>query len=434
MKSNHVLVLDMKRRPLSSCHPARARELLKDGKAAVFRQYPFTIILQRAVSDANPKPCQIKLDPGSKTTGIALIQGEKVIWGGEIAHRGAAIRKKLADRAARRRNRRHRLRYRKPSYRTKAQINNAKRTYMQKRKKGWLPPSLQHRVETTLTWVQRLMRCTPVGAISMELVRFDTQIIQNPEISGLEYQQGELCGFEVKEYLLEKWSRKCAYCGAESVPLQIEHIEPKSQGGSNRISNLTLACVKCNQKKGNRPVTKFLAKKPDLLKKILAQAKAPLKDAAAVNATRWALYYALEETGLPVEVASGGRTKFNRQQFGWNKTHWLDAAAVGSVGNLRLATERPLSVICTGQGGRQKGVFDKYGQPKRNKQGAAQIRPLRPIHGWKTGDLVRFDDQLYRVTPRQIGSFELSVAGQKPFSRPRHRLQRVQCADGYSYV
>jgi hypothetical protein len=158
MNSNFVLVLDTERQPLSPCHPARARELLKNGKAAVLRHYPFTIILKRAIPDANPEPCQLKRDPGSKTTGIALVQGTKVIWGAEIAHRGAAIRKKLADRAARRRNRRNRLRYRQPSYRTRAQINNAKRTYARKREKGWLPPSLQHRVETTMTWVQRLLR------------------------------------------------------------------------------------------------------------------------------------------------------------------------------------------------------------------------------------------------------------------------------------
>ncbi len=434
MNTNYVLVLDTERQPLSPCHPARARELLNDGKAAILRRYPFTIVLKRAVADAHPELCQLKIDPGSKTTGIALIQGEKVIFGAEIEHRGAAIRKKLADRAARRRGRRKRLRYRQPNYRTRAQINNAKRTYAQKREQGWLPPSIQHRVETTLTWVRRLRRCAPIGAISLELVRFDLQQIQNPEISGLEYQQGELAGYEVREYLLEKWGRKCAYCGKENVPFQIDHIEPKSKGGSNRISNLTLACAKCNQMKGNRPVTEFLAKKPDLLKCIQAQAKAPLKDAAAVNSSRWALYRVLTATGLPVEVASGGRTKFNRKQLGWDKTHWLDAAAVGLVVALRLATERPLSVICKGQGGRQKGVFDKYGQPKRNQRGIAQIRPLKPVHGWKTGDLAQFDGQIYRITPRQSGSFALSTQGQKPFSRPRQRLQRVQRADGYFYA
>lgn len=97
-------------------------------------------------------------------------------------------------------------------------------------------------------------------------------------------------GYEVREYLLEKWNRTCAYCGAENVPLEIDHIRPRSRGGSNRVANLTLACRPCNEKKGSRPAEVFLPKKPEALKTILSGAKAPLKDAAAVNATRRTLF------------------------------------------------------------------------------------------------------------------------------------------------
>ncbi|WP_218576826.1 RNA-guided endonuclease IscB, partial [Desulfobacter latus] len=138
------------------------------------------------------------------------------------------------------------------------------------------------------------------------------QKIQNPEISGVAYQQGELMGYEVREYLLEKWDRTCAYCGKTDIPLEIEHIVPKSKGGSNRVSNLTLACTACNRKKGNKPLEQFLSRKPELLKRIQKQSKVPLKDAGAVNATRWDLFRTLKKTGLPVETGSGGLTKFNR--------------------------------------------------------------------------------------------------------------------------
>jgi 5-methylcytosine-specific restriction endonuclease McrA len=163
----------------------------------------------------------------------------------------------------------------------------------------------------------------------MELVRFDTQRLNNPEITGIEYQQGELFGYEVREYLLTKWNHQCAYCGASGVPLQVEHIYPKSKGGSNRVSNLCLACQPCNVKKGTQPIKQFLASKPDVLQQILAIAKRPLKDAAAVNSTRWALYHQLTATGLPVETGTGGLSKFNRTRLGLSKTHWLDAACVG---------------------------------------------------------------------------------------------------------
>jgi len=134
----------------------------------------------------------------------------------------------------------------------------------------------------------------------MELVRFDLQAMENPEIEGCQYQQGTLAGYELREYLLDKWARTCAYCGKQNLPLQIEHIFPRAKGGTGRGSNLTLACEKCNQAKGNEDVAVFLKKKPEVLKRILAQAKAPLKDAAAVNSTRWALLGRLRKTGLPV--------------------------------------------------------------------------------------------------------------------------------------
>jgi 5-methylcytosine-specific restriction endonuclease McrA len=111
------------------------------------------------------------------------------------------------------------------------------------------------------------MRVVPINSLFLELVRFDTQKLNNPEISGKEYQQGTLYQYEVREYLLEKFSRSCAYCGVKNVPLEVEHIVPKSIGGSNRVSNLAIACRKCNQAKGNRNIEEFLSKKPDLLKK-----------------------------------------------------------------------------------------------------------------------------------------------------------------------
>ena len=276
--SNYVFVLDTLKHPLTPCRPSMARKLLNAGKAAVFRWYPFTIILKKAVN-ANPKLLELKLDPGSQVTGIALKQDDKIVFGAELVHRGFAIKLNLDSRRMIRRSRRNR----KTRYRQARFLNRT-------RSKGWLAPSLQHRVETTLTWVLRLGKLAPIGSISQELVRFDLQEIENPEISGIEYQQGELQGYEMREYLLNKWERKCAYCGVQNVPLQVEHINPKSQGGSNRISNLCLSCEKCNQKKGTQDIKQFLAEKPEVLQRILSQAKRPLKDAAAVNSTRWALF------------------------------------------------------------------------------------------------------------------------------------------------
>ena len=141
-----------------------------------------------------------------------------------------------------------------------------------------------------MSWMNRLTRLVPVTGFVQELVKFDTQLMQNAAISGVEYQQGELAGYELKEYLLEKFDRKCVYCGKSGVVLNVEHIIPKARGGSNRVSNLAIACVQCNQKKGAMPIEDFLKKKPALLAQIRKQLKTTLRDAAAVNATRWSLF------------------------------------------------------------------------------------------------------------------------------------------------
>ncbi|MEM1007608.1 MAG: HNH endonuclease, partial [Myxococcota bacterium] len=132
--------------------------------------------------------------------------------------------------------------------------------------------------------------------------------------------------------LLEKFQRTCVYCKVQEVPLQVEHIVPKSRGGSNALSNLTLACAKCNQKKGAQTAEEFGF--PDVQK----QASRPLRDAAAVNSTRKALVLRLKSLGLPVACATGGQTKYNRTRQGYPKSHWLDAACVGDVNRRFLCT------------------------------------------------------------------------------------------------
>lgn len=259
-----VFVLDTQKQPLNPVHPGHARLLLKEGKAAVFKMYLFTIILKMAVERPEVQPLRIKIDPGSQTTGIALVNdmtGE-VVFAAELTHRGEAIKKALDQRRTVRRGRRQRKTgYRKPRFANR------------KRKSGWMTPSLESRVTNVLTWVKRFSRFCSICAISLELVKFDLQQMQEPQISGLEYQQGELAGYELREYLLEKWKRQCSYCGAKETPLQIEHIQAHANGGTNRVSNLCLACDSCNKAKGTQNILVFLAKKPEVLKRLLAQAK-----------------------------------------------------------------------------------------------------------------------------------------------------------------
>lgn len=423
-----VFVVDTNKMLLAPCHEDRARRLLKSRKAAIYRKFPFTIILKRAVENPQIPDLRCKLDPGSKTTGIAVVddQSGKVVFAAALSHRGHAIKESLDSRRAIRRSRRNRkIRYRQARWRNR------------RRREGWLPPSLQSRIANVLTIVARLSRLCKFTAISMELVRFDMQLLENPEISGVEYQQGTLAGYETREYLLEKWGRKCAYCSKENIPLQVEHIVPRAKGGSNRVSNLCLSCEKCNLAKGTKSIEEFLKKKPDLLKRVLAQAKAPLKDAAAVNATRWELFRRLQGFGFPIECGSGGLTKFNRTTRELSKTHWLDAACVGKSTPEVLVTfgTQPLLIKACGHGCRHMCLPDKYGFPRTSAKGAKFVK------GFQTGDIVKakvtsgkkVGTYVGRVAVRSTGSFNITTEQATVQGISYKYCQSIHKMDGYSY-
>jgi 5-methylcytosine-specific restriction endonuclease McrA len=423
-----VFLIDSEKHPLDPIHPAQARQLLRNKKAAIFRRFPLTLILKELGSDLPVSPLRLKIDPGAKQTGIALVNAQtgEVAFAAELKHRGFAIADALRSRRQLRLGRRARkTRYRKPRF-----LNRT-------RPQGWLAPSLQSRVDNIKTWVEKLRKIACIEAISQELVRFDLQLMRNSDLQGKEYQQGTLAGYETREYLLEKWSRQCAYCGVKDVPLQIEHIHPRAKGGSNSITNLTLSCEKCNTKKGIKEVKDFLKKDPPRLDKILKQAQRPLADAAAVNTTRFALLSVLKSTGLPVETGSGGLTKFNRCQQNLEKTHWLDAACVGqSTPILNIKGVKPLLITAKGHGTRQLCRTDKFGFPTRHCS-------RTKFHlGFQTGEIVKavvtngkkVGEYIGRIATRATGSFNISTAAglvqgvSHKYCTPIHRK------DGYSYA
>ncbi|MFJ2032640.1 RNA-guided endonuclease IscB [Streptosporangium sp. NPDC087985] len=426
-----MFVLDKHGHPLDPCHPARARRLLAAGRAVVHRHTPFVIRLRdRAAADSTVQGVAVGIDPGSKHTGLAVFTehngGRTGKYAIQLDHRGGAIRDKLTSRAALRRGRRSRnLRYRAPRF------NNRTKP------KGWLAPSLRHRVDTTLSWMSRLTRWAPVTAVHVERVAFDTHAMSaGRPLVGVEYQQGTLAGYEVREYLLAKWGRTCAYCGVQDVPLNIDHIHPRSRGGSDRISNLALACIPCNQAKNATPVQKFLKGKPALLAKILKQAKTPLRDAAAVNATRWALWRALEATGLPVATASGGRTKWNRSRTQAPKSHTLDALHVGPLENVTAWPSTVLVVKATGRGTYARTCTDRYGFPR------LRLPRTRQVKGFATGDLVRAvvpsgkktGVHCGRVAVRSTGSFNITTRHGTVQGIHHRHVRLLQRADGYGYT
>jgi len=417
---SRVFVLDTCRKPLMPCLPARARELLRQGKALIFSRFPFTLILKQP-SLKKTQPIEVKIDPGSKVSGIALVAcaQKQLIWGANLYHRGEKIKHALLARRALRRSRR----FRKTRYRQARFLN---------RKKRGLPPSLQSRVDNVCQWIKRIQHLAPISSIAVEIARFDMQKLDNPEISGVEYQQGTLFGYEIREYLLEKWGRKCVYCNQENIPLEIDHLIPKSKGGSNRLSNLVIACRACNQEKSNRSLEEY---KPQVLQKITK--KSSLKDAAAVNATRNELSKSICKLQIPTSFWSGGRTKFNRISQGYQKDHWIDAACVGESGNnIEIPLSfHPLQIEAMGRGTRQACRVNAYGFPR------TKAKSVKRVYGFQTGDLVNAKVLVGKKAGCYSGRIAIRTSGYFNIKEKMDTIQGiharycklVQHLDGYNY-
>ena len=399
-----VFVLDKHKKPLMPCTPKKARLLLSRGRAVVHRLYPLVIRLKdRRLEESVVQPLVLKIDPGSKTSGMAVARVEATPQGevhhavhlAEIGHRGQQVHAAMGTRARARRRRRS--------------------------------AHLRSRIGNVPTWAQRYRRWSPLTRLEVEQVKFDLHLIQNPELAGIEYQRGELAGWELRAYLLAKFQHRCAYCHKGDVPFEIDHQVPRSRGGSNRASNLVLSCHGCNVAKGTQTAAEF--GHPD----VEAQAKSPLKDAAAVNATRYALVRALGALNLPIGTWSGGRTRWNRDRFGLPKTHALDALCVGEFAGIHARTLCTLRISASGRGQYCRTLFTKHGFPR------GYLMRQKQVNGVQTGDLVLAvvpppyqaqGTHKGRVAVRKSGFFRINGVD----SIPACYCTVLQRGDGYDYA
>lgn len=445
-----VFVLDKNKNPLAPCTPARARILLSKNQAVVFRNYPFTIKLKNR-DNGNTQPLSYKIDQGSKTTGIAIVSEnktqKKVVWACNLSHRGHTISEKLQSRSAIRRTRRSRkTRYRKPKWTNS--MSKAQMQHINKRPKGWLAPSIRARLDNTVNLFNKLNKLTPIKKVSIEDVRFDMQKMENPLVNGKEYQQGDLLGFEIKEYLLYIHKHTCAYCGGLSKDsiLEVEHIIPKSKGGSNRLNNLSLACRTCNLDKGSllpdgwlhklsKSKSKINKKRVVLFSKVVKGIKPTLRDASAVNSIRNEIVRQFSH--YPLELGSGGLTKYNRKQNGFPKDHWIDAACVGMSGeDIFIPTSLiPLEIKANGRGSRQMCRVDKFGFPRTKAKESGNT------FGFQTGDIVeakvlkgkKKGQYLGRVAVRSNGYFNITTKSSVVQGLSYRDCRLLHKNDGYTY-
>ena len=241
-----VFVLNKSKKPLDMISNAKARILLKNKLAVVVKAYPFTIRLRDNRCGSQNRAYTVKLDPGSKTTGIAIIDNKgSVVMLAELEYRGRIIKKNLDSRRAIRRSRRQR----KTRYRA-SRFNNRTRP------ESWLAPSVKSRADNVINFIKKYKKLLNIAQIEIEKVSFDTaQMSSEIELYGVDYQQGPLYQNKLRDFIFSRSNGKCSYCGKQAQ--EIDHIVPRSKGGTDSVNNLTATCRSCNEKKSNLTLKAF---------------------------------------------------------------------------------------------------------------------------------------------------------------------------------
>lgn len=355
-----VPVLNIRGKPLMPTTPRKARKLVEQGKAKVVKRTPFVIQLKYPTGETK-QDITLGIDSGYSKVGFSATTKKEELISGELKLR-KDVSKKLEERRMYRRQKRNKLWHRE------ARFNNRAIP------KGWLAPSMQHKLDTHIRLIEKIRKMLPITKTIIEIANFDTQKMQNPEISGIEYQQGELQGYEIKEYLLEKFGRKCVYCNKRDIPLEVEHIIPKSIGGTNRVSNLTISCRDCNLEKDNRTAEEYGF--PEIQK----IAKESLKATAFMNVVRKRL-----AEQVNAEETFGYITKYGRINNKLDKNHVNDAFIIAN--GTKQTRCKPYSVNQIRRNNRCLQTNRKGFKPS--------IRRQRYV--LQTNDLVKFDDKLLRI-------------------------------------
>ena len=287
------------------CTKAKARKLLKENKAVIVDYTPFTIQLTFECENQT-QDITLGVDAGSKMVGLSATTTEKELFSSEVELRTDIV-DKLSTRRQNRRTRRNRLRYRKPRF-----LNRVSR-----KKKGWLAPSIEHKINTHLKVIENVHKILPITKIIVETASFDIQKIKNPNISGTEYQQGEMEGWNVREYILFRDNHTCQHCKGKSKDkvLNVHHIESRKIGG-NAPNNLITLCRTCHKD--------YHAGKINLKIK----RGQSFKDATFMGVMRWTFYNRLKEIYSDVNMTFGYITKNTRITNGLEKSHRVDARCI----------------------------------------------------------------------------------------------------------
>ena len=342
------------------CSQRKARILLKQNKAKSYKYNPFTIQLTIATGETK-QDCHIGIDTGSKHIGFAITSEDKVLFKAEVELR-QDIKSNLNTRRMYRRNRRNRkTRYRKPRF-----LNR-------KRNDKWLPPSLQNRVNHTFRWIDELCKLVPNPKLHIEVGKFDIAKMINPDIQGVEYQQGQTYGFYDERYFVfARDNYTCQCCGkSKDKILQTHHIIYRSNGGSNRVDNLITICTDChtyqNHQKGG-----ILYNWQEQHKKVKQYKEPPF-----MNILRKRVFAKYPEA----EITYGSITTPKRKEIGLDKTHYNDAIVISGIKELKENPDKWLLIKQVRK--KKRSLHEATARKGRKEPNKTQKRNLKNTPSYK---------------------------------------------------
>ena len=396
-----VYVQDIDGKPMMpTTRHGKVRRLLKANKATVVNLCPFTIQLTYKSTD-HKQPVTLGIDAGAKHIGFSATTEKEELFACETILRTDIV-DLLSTRSQNRRTRRSRLRYRKPKF------NN--RVFS--KKKGWVAPSVKQRIDSHLNEVNEIHKILPITKIVIEAAQFDTHKMKNPNISGIDYQNGEQLGFwNVREYVLFRDGHKCSYCKGKSkdLILNIHHIESRKTGGDSP-SNLITLCETCHKEyhKGNIDLKVRRGKS--------------LRDAAVMGIMKWKLYEELKSRYPNVSMTFGYITKYNRIKYGIEKSHTSDAFVISRNFNAKRIERQYLKRLIRRHNRQIHKMKILKGGKKKNNQAPFEV------FGFRLFDKVLYNNEInFIYGRRKSGNFNIrDFNGENPKDVSYKKLKLIR--------
>ena len=396
-----VYVQDIDGKPMMpTTRHGKVRRLLKANKATVVNLCPFTIQLTYKSTD-HKQPVTLGIDAGAKHIGFSATTEKEELFACETILRTDIV-DLLSTRSQNRRTRRSRLRYRKPKF------NN--RVFS--KKKGWVAPSVKQRIDSHLNEVNEIHKILPITKIVIEAAQFDTHKMKNPNISGIDYQNGEQLGFwNVREYVLFRDGHKCSYCKGKSkdLILNIHHIESRKTGGDSP-SNLITLCETCHKEyhKGNIDLKVRRGKS--------------LCGAAIMGIMKWRLYDELKSRYSNVSMTFGYITKYNRIKYGIEKSHTSDAFVISKNFNAKRIECQYLKRLVRRHNRQIHKMKILKGGKKKNNQAPFEV------FGFRLFDKVLYNNEInFIYGRRKSGNFNIrDFNGENPKDVSYKKLKLIR--------